>query len=362
MKKYFLLPVICFLPWVLWAQKEQYTVNFSLWHPVATATDHPGNRVVANLGLYSRNYQLEGIGINAVATTVNHSVSGMLLSGVMTTVLGDMVGFQLSAVQNTNIGNTRGVMVAAMTNFGIGDTRGMQLAGVVNMAGSAFRGVQVAAGINIASASSHTVQLAGIANISAESLNGVQIGLGNYAGAVKGVQLGILNVCGGEVKGVQIGLINHSTDTSTVKIGLVNINPKTNIQMLVYGENTNKTNVAVRFTNRHIYTILGFGTHYLGTDGECSGSFFYRAGLTFSVARRWALSGDLGYSHIENFESANSRRPERLYSLQGRVNLEYKIVDHLAAMVSGGFAHTRYYSHNRIFENKPVVGIGLVFF
>ena len=56
-----------------------------------------------------------------------------------------------------------------------------------------------------------------------------------------------------------------------------------------------------------------------------SGCVFYRAGLYYPIASKLELSGDLGYFHIENFENEDAETPERMYSLQARINLEYKI-------------------------------------
>ena len=206
------------------------------------------------------------------------------------------------------------------------------------------------------------VQIAPLANICMQGMGGAQIGLGNYATKVKGTQIGLLNICGGEVKGVQIGLINHSKDTSTIKIGLVNVNPKTRIQMLVYGGNAAKFNAAVRFQNKLTYTMLGMGTPYLHLDDKFSGALFYRAGLHWEIVKNLRLSGDLGYYHIENFENKDDNTPERMYSLQARVNLEYHFTKKFGLFASGGYGVTRYYDKNKMYEKKPIIEFGIVLF
>lgn len=364
---------------LLFAQSRvKHPLNLSIWDPVATSPYDSLSITKVCLGLSSKTYQLEGIGINALAHFNNHRVSGFSLNGVgelvngnmngveiaglFNVVSGHMHGLQIATIQNTNVAHARGVMIAGITNFAIGDARGVQLAGVTNMAGSHFSGVQISSGVNIATSSSDLLQLAGMVNVCSGPINGIQIGMGNYAGGVNGIQTGLLNLCGGEVRGVQVGIINHSKDTSAVKIGLVNINPKTRIQLLTYGGNTTKINTAVRFKNTYSYTIFGIGTHYLGLNDKFSGSLFYRVGAELPLTRRLFLSSDAGFSHIENFENENQITPERMYSLQLRLNLEYHPLSKFGIFASGGYAHTRYYKANRIYENKPIVELGVVLF
>ena len=193
-------------------------------------------------------------------------------------------------------------------------------------------------------------------------LRGVQFAPGNYAGEVSGAQIGLLNLCGGNVKGIQIGIINHSKDTTAHKLGLVNITPKTRIQMMLFAGNTSKLNAAVRFKNRRSYTMLGIGTHYLDLNDKFSGCVFYRAGLYYPIASKLELSGDLGYFHIENFENEDAETPERMYSLQARINLEYKFKSRISFFASGGYGMTRYYDKNKFYEKKPIFEAGVILF
>lgn len=356
----------------------KHTLNLSIWDPVATSPYDSLSMTRVTLGLSSKTYQLKGVGINLLAHFNEHRVSGFSLNGVgefvngnmngvevaglFNVVTGHMHGVQIAAVQNTSVQHAKGMMIAGITNFAIGNARGIQLAGVTNMAGSHFSGVQISSGVNIATSSSDLLQLAGMVNVCSEPINGIQIGMGNYAGGVNGVQAGLLNLCGGEVKGVQVGIINHSKDTSAVKIGLVNINPKTRIQLMTYGGNTTKINTAVRFKNTYTYSILGIGTHYLGLNEKFSGSLFYRVGAGLTPFKRAFISSDAGFSHIENFDNESQATPERMYSLQLRLNLEYYPLSRLGIFASGGYAHTRYYKANRIYENKPIVELGIILF
>lgn len=113
------------------------------------------------------------------------------------------------------------------------------------------------------------------------TIRGAQIGLfgTNLSKDLYGVQIGVFNVCTGRsTKSVQIGSINSTRDSSALKIGLVNYHPGTRLQMLAFGGNTTKINLAARFLDGHWYTLMGFELFYRGLDDKFSGSLFYRAG------------------------------------------------------------------------------------
>lgn len=80
-------------------------------------------------------------------------------------------------------------------------------------------------------------------------MKGIQIsGLGNITGSTSvGVQLAPFNVAV-HAKGLQIGLVNYYKDKlDGFQLGLVNANPNTKVQMMIFGGNTTKLNMAARF-------------------------------------------------------------------------------------------------------------------
>lgn len=365
---------------LLQAQNKKWRpINISIWNPVAIVPFDSLNVSNINLGFCSKTNRLNGLSANVFANFCHQDLNGLLftggynflhkdmngleIAGLFNVVKGHMHGLQISAIQNTVVRYSKGLMICGITNFSVGDTKGIQLAGMSNIAGSRASGIQFAGGINIASSSSRLFQLAGLVNVCEESIKGVQLGLANYAGGVRGVQLGLINICGDDVKGVQIGLINHSSDTSTVKLGLVNVNPKTRIQMLFYSGNVNKINLGIRFKAHYTYSILGFGTSYKGLDDKFSGSLFYRLGVGIKFLRVLEISSDAGFYHIQNFEKDGlNGYPKRLYSLQGRLNLELHPISKLGIFASGGFAQTRRYGTGVVFENRPIMECGIVLF
>ncbi len=282
-----------------------------------------------SLGLIDGMQRLSGVGVNAIFNLAKRDAKGLQLGGLANTAH-----------------NVKGAQISAISNMASGTVTGLQLSAITNTAVATHRGLQ----------------LSGIANVTTRKMRGVQMAYGNYAGEVNGLQLGLLNICGGEVKGIQIGLVNCSKDTTAHKLGLVSITPQTRIQMMTFLGNTCKTNLAVRFKNRYTYTILGGGTHYLDLNDKFSGSLFYRAGTFLPLTSRLELSGDLGFFHIENFENESMETPERMYSLQARVNLEYKLRPKFSLFASGGYGVTRYYDENRNYERKPIFEAGILLF
>lgn len=303
----------------------------------------------------------QGVQIGGLANIVGKKQNGVAVSALMNVSGNDMHGAQVSGILNISGGKATGAQISAIGNVGV-NVNGLQLSTISNIAAGEIKGLQMCGAVNIAVKTENALQFAGLTNVCQGKLRGIQFAPGNYAGEVSGAQIGLLNLCGGKIKGVQIGIINHSKDTTAHKIGLVNINPKTRIQLMLFGGNTSKLNAAVRFKNRYTYTMLGGGTHYLDLNDKFSGCVFYRAGLYYPIAKNLEISGDLGYFHVENFENEDDETPQRMYSLQARVNLEYHIQPKFALFASGGYGMTRYYDKNKFYEKKPIIEIGVILF
>lgn len=302
-----------------------------------------------------------GLQIAGIVNVTGKSYDGLAIGGIMNVSSEKMNGVQLSSVLNASGGTIKGTQLALLSNVGV-NIEGLQASLISNIAAKRVQGLQLGGVVNIAVDADKAMQLASLTNICLKNMRGTQLALGNYAEDVKGAQVGLLNLSTGTVDGWQIGVINHSKDTTAHKIGLININPKTRIQAMFFGGNTSKINVAVRFKNKKNYSILGFGTHYLDLNDRFSGCLYYRTGLYFPIKKKFEISGDLGYFHIENFENEDIEIPERMYSLQGRVNLEYKLLRKLSLFVSTGYSMTRYYQKNKFFEKKVIVEGGIILF
>jgi hypothetical protein len=318
-----------------------------------------------------------GYNLAGLVSLATHRMNGLQMAGIANGVGADMNGIQLCALANITRMAINGVQISGMVNVAAGDARGVQMSGITNLAGNLhgvqvsgfnniaverFYGVQFCGIANMAVSITKGVQIAGVMNICASKTRGWQLAAYNYADTLDGSQFGIINACVHHQHGVQIGLINYSRDTVAHKVGLVNVNPNTRIQMMVYGGTSTKINVAARFRNRSTYNIIGFGTHYMGLDKHFSGALFYRIGQYFNIDRHWSISGDLGYYHIETFAENSSASPERLYSLQGRVNADYQMSRHSGIFASLGYGNTRYYDHARLYKSKLLMELGFTLF
>ncbi len=305
--------------------------------------------------------EMDGLHIGGLANVSGISQKGIALAGLMNATANRLNGLQVASILNIAGKENKGAQLSLISNVGV-EVRGVQATVLTNIAADTLRGFQLAGAVNIAVNTRGAFQLAGITNISQGRTKGVQLAPGNYAGGIDGVQIGILNMSTGKSNGFQVGVVNYSKDSTTHKIGLVNVNPKTRIQMMAFTGNTSKMNIAARFKNRKTYSIIGVGTQYLGLNDKFSGAVFYKTGLYFPIAKYLEISGDLGFYHIESFSNENEKTPKRMYSLQGEVNLEYRLQKKISIFASGGYSMTRYYDENKFYEKKPIFSLGVVLF
>ena len=285
---------------------------------------------------------------------------GLLVAiSIMTTIGVQAQIFPVGIVsaQDTVKGFQFGLISSVTTEGG----HGFQFGGVSNTSGHTFNGLQMGGVSSITQGMDKGLQMSSILNISSKRMNGWQMGTVNYADSLNGAQIGILNVTRQHPQGWQVGLVNLSYDSIGHKIGLVNINPATHIDVMTYAGSSTKMNLAARFRNRSTYNVIGVGTHFMGLDSKFSGAVFYRLGQYAQLSPKWSLSGDVGYYHVETFSKNNNDKPERLYSLQARINADYQISSKIGAFASVGWGVTRYYDRNETYRNRPLVELGLTY-
>lgn len=378
------------------AHKEKTGINLSLWKNIATQRTDTVGSTFFNLGVFSAMNRLNGVGVNVLGAVTNRSMNGVQLSGISNMVGGSMRGIQIAGITNINgdnlsgvslsglVGitgnyaqgvvlsglanitgnNSSGVLAGGLLNITGEKAAGVQLAGLANIAGGDFAGITASGLLSVVGENLEGVQLSGLCNIAADDMKGLQIaGIGNIAGGTAtGVQLAPVNVAI-RAKGLQIGLVNYYKEKlDGFQLGLVNANPDTKVQMMLFGGNATKLNIAARFKNKLFYTMLGGGTHFLDFSDKFSGALFYRAGLGLPVCKGLSVSGDLGYQHVETFKNKDHGFPARLYSLQTRINLEYRLTDCLGVFVTGGYGWDRYYDRNACFDKGAIVEGGVVLF
>ena len=257
--------------------------------------------------------------------------------------------------------SVKSVQVGVISTVATEGGHGLQLAGVSNTSAHVFNGLQLSALNNVTGGMNRGVQLAGLLNVSSAMTRGLQLATFNYADSLNGAQIGLFNIARKRPKGWQVGVVNLSYDSIGHKIGLVNINPTTTIDYMLYGGSSTKTNFAARYRNKSTYSIIGVGTHFMGLDSKFSGAIFYRLGQYVQLSPKWSLSGDIGYYHVETFHKNSDEGPERLYSLQARINADYQFSKKYGAFASVGWGLTRYYNRNETYRNRPLFELGLTY-
>lgn len=312
----------------------------------------------ANLALFGNVDTLRGVQISAFTGVTRCEMRGLNMGFLSAVSHGKAYGVQMAGLVNAGGGDMRGMQMATIANVAR-RFNGVQVAGLTNACTTSMRGVQLSLITNIAMGVRRGVQISGAANVCSSYMRGIQAAAYNYADTLNGLQLGVVNVCVNHPRGVQVGLVNYSRDSTARKVGLVNISPRTTIDMLFYGGSSTKGNIAVRFRNRSTYSMIGVGTHYMGLDERFSGALFYRIGQYFNLTPRLSVSGDVGFYHVETFTENSTDKPERLYSLQARLNLDYRIGRTLGAFVSGGYGDTRYYYHSHRYRQRLIIEAGL---
>lgn len=371
-------------------------INLSLWKGISTqAADSIGSSAF-NLGIFSSQNNVTGLEVNILGSSTRRDVKGIQLAGLSNNVGHRMQGLQLAGITNINrygyyglsvaglVGissnegkgmlvsglanitgnNNQGITTAGLMNFTGDNGSGLLLTGIANITGNNYRGLASSGLMNVAGGSSMGVQVGGLLNITGEDMRGVQLsGIGNVTGReLRGIQIGLLNMAS-RAKGVQIGLFNYYKEKfDGLQLGLVNANPHTRIQLLVSGGNTTKLNLSVRFKNNRLYTLMGVGAPYFDFNEKFSSAVFYRAGAELPLCKRLFVSGDLGYSHIETFRKKDAGYPARLYSLQTRINLEYRLTGNAGLFVSGGYGWDRHYDRNATYDKGIIIEGGIVLF
>lgn len=360
-----------------WSQ-HKCGIDISLWGRLSTQPDDSTTHTAVNIGLYSSINRLNGISLNMLGGNVREKAYGLQTSGLWNTT-SLMNGLQIAGLANVNATEMKGVSVAGLVSINGNCTHGVTAAGLANIGGNNQKGVSIGGLLNIAGNNSAGLQLSAMANISGGNIRGMSAsGLLNIAGTnMHGMQLAtLLNVTGEEMQGIQIGLGNFATKARGLQIGLinyyqtkmdglqlglVNANPHTEVTWMLFGGNDTKLNLGARFKNNLLYTILGAGMPYFGFNDRLAAAFFYRAGIEVPLLKRLSLSGDIGFRHIETFANHKHDIPARLYSLQGRVNLSYRLTGNLSVFATGGYSWDREYRRNSTFRHGTIWEGGIAF-
>lgn len=187
-----------------------------------------------------------------------------------------IVGFGV-AVLWSQVARVHGMSMATGADIVREEVRGVQWSGGASVVRGRLSGAQLTAGMNWVSEDARGAQLAGLAN-AADRAAGLQATFGgNYAGAMRGAQIGIVNVArrsasgaqlgvlnvGGNVRGAQLGLFNFAR-RSDASVGLLSITREGGVHADVWTSDTAAFNVGVRFDAKYTYSFLAMGFHPAG--------------------------------------------------------------------------------------------------
>lgn len=344
-------------------EKGKTGINLSLWKGISTQRNDSVGQTVLNIGIVSTQNRLNGIGVNLLGALTRRDANGMMLSGIAQIVPGSLNGIGLTGLVGIYGERVNGMTVTGLVNMLGEDTNGVGVSGLLNISGAHANGLQLAGLGNITGEDFRGVSIGGFINVAGNRMQGVQLaGIMNIASDGQGLQLAPVNVVA-KGKGVQLGLVNYYREQfDGIQLGLVNANANTRIQLMAFGGNRAKLNLAARFKNERFYTILGIGSPYLNFNDKFSGSLYYRAGIEIPVYKKLYLSGDVGYQHIETFSNRHHGTPARFYALQARLNVELRATEQLGYFISSGYSHERRYGHASPYMQKPVIEGGIIIY
>ncbi len=228
---------------------------------------------------------------------------------------------------------------------------GVQLALAANVAPGSLRGLQLALGLNWAG-DLRGVQL-GLAN-HAGSARGVQVGFLNAARDLRGVQLGLLNV-GSRVRGLQVGLLNVGEEVDGA-VGLVSISRRS-VHPTAWVSNLHYGNFGFRFRTRWMHTLAGLTVGSLEAPPGAGGvGWFLGLGKNVHLGGRFDLDVEAVYSGMVRTESF----PQCNLDLHLTILPGYRIASMLRVFAGGGARLPLSYDFGRAVV-RPELVAGLEF-
>jgi hypothetical protein len=214
------------------------------------------------------------------------------------------------------------------------------------------QGVQASGAFNIVSGSMHGLQISLGGNLVKENLRGVQASLlGNISKhTVRGLQFGGLFNYAGNMKGVQIGLINLADSSAGYSIGFINIVKNGRASLTVYATELVPWNLSWKSGNRKLYTVFNLGVSMDRSEKAYVLGFGF--GREMVVQKNLKLNTDLT---VQSIFLGNWKTRPVLYRLQTGLNL--KLTKHLWLNGGPSFSLCRseqkeYKADYQSFENK----------
>ncbi len=219
---------------------------------------------------------VDGLELAGIFNIDKKNVQYVQIAGIFNVVGGKVNGVQLAGIHNNVLDSFKGVQVSGYSNLVKKNLQGVQASGAYNVIWGSMNGVQVTGSINIVKDSVHGVQLGAVGNIARKEMRGLQVGtIFNYAG---------------HMKGVQIGLINIADTSSGYSIGFVNIVRKGYHKLSVSTDEVLNLNVAYKSGNKKLYSILLAGANISSTQKAYA--FGYGIGREFTLTPAKSITAE----------------------------------------------------------------------
>lgn len=228
-------------------------------------------------------------------------------------------GFETAGTFNIDKNDVQYVQLAGGFNVVGGKVRGVQLAGVYNLDLDSVSGVQAGGVANRTKSSVTGVQLAGIFNRVEKEVRGLQAaGIANSTrGEMRGVQVsGFLNYAG-RLKGLQIGLINFADTSDGYMIGLVNIVKKGYHTLSLATNELLPVNLVYKAGTRGLYSILQAGANPEAHKKAYTIGIGIGHEQPLSGRWSWVTECSVSYFYLGNWDE-----PPALYRLQSGLQIK----------------------------------------
>jgi hypothetical protein len=272
--------------------------NASLFFPLAVFPDSHRREVNLELGLaYGRLGALHGVGSNLVFERVEYDVSGVLVSGIASSVGG----------------HVRGLMISGVVGMSGGDLSGVEVAGVANLRGGGMKGVQMSS----------------IVNRAAGDTAGVQASLVNIGGNLDGVQFGLVNVAQ-HVRGAQFGLVNVADEVDGLSFGLANVIAKGKTRLVAWADSVAVTNAGVKYVMGPVQSLVTLGWDPVDDEGLAGVGL----GAHFELGD-FFVEPDVLYRYVVA-DPANASHDTEYHSIAYRVGFGWQPEPKLGVLAGGG--------------------------
>jgi hypothetical protein len=279
-------------------------------------------------------------------------LNGVELGGLFNISKKDARYLQMATTFNAVSGKFGGVQIAGIYNQVLDSLKGVQLTGMGGFVKKQVKGVQASGAFNIVSGNMHGLQISLGGNLVKANLRGVQASLlGNISKhRMQGLQFGGLFNYAGNMKGVQVGLINLADSSSGYSIGFINIVKNGRGSLTVYATELVPWNLSWKSGSRKLHTVFNLGASLNGLEKAYVLGFGF--GREVVMNQNLKLNTDVTVNSI--FLGAWKTRPV-LYRLQTGLNL--KLTKHL--WLNGGPSFSLFRSEQKelkadfqSFENK----------